>query len=125
MPSNNRLRKPSNSTAARIYSSRNRSPYPPLLPSSQRSHHHAILDFIDLYSSESGLAFNKVVVTRYRMLPEQRHCASSTINLRLAAVRRLAMEAADSGWLSSEFATGIRRVKGVKETWHPDNWLTI
>jgi hypothetical protein len=36
-------------------------------------------------------------------------------NRRLAAVRRLAYEAADSGFLSTELAAGIRRVQGVKQ----------
>src|SRR5207249_4418023 len=35
-------------------------------------------------------------------------------NVRLAAVRRLADEAADAGLLSPELAAGIRRVKGSK-----------
>ena len=33
--------------------------------------------------------------------------------MRLAAVRRLAYEAADAGLLSPELAAGIRRVKGI------------
>jgi hypothetical protein len=41
------------------------------------------------------------------------HYAASTINLRLAAVRRLANEASDAGRLSPDLAAGIRRVKGV------------
>ena len=40
--------------------------------------------------------------------------SAATINLHLSAIRRLANEAADSGWLSPELAIGIRRVKGVK-----------
>ncbi len=82
--------------------------------SSQRSYDHAIREFVEWYCSEPGLAFNKTVVTRYRISLEQRNYAPSTINLRLAAVRRLAYEAADSGLLSSDLAAGIRRVKGVK-----------
>jgi hypothetical protein len=51
--------------------------------------------------------------------------AAGTINQRLAAVRRLAYEAADSGLLSPELATGIRRVKGVKQLGsRAGNWLT-
>ena len=47
-----------------------------------------------------------------------------TINQRLAAVRRLAYEAADSGLLSPELAAGIRRVKGVKQLGcRVGNWL--
>src|SRR5438105_7432575 len=55
--------------------------------SSQRSYDHAIREFIEWYCSEPRLAFNKAVVTRYRIFLEQAHYASSTVNLRLAAVR--------------------------------------
>ena len=56
---------------------------------------------------------------------EERHLAPATINLRLAAVRRLAYEAADSGLLSPELAAGIRRVKGAKNLGiRLGNWLT-
>jgi integrase len=54
-------------------------------------------------------------VTRYRIFLEQAHYASSTINVRLAAVRRLAYEAADAALLSPDVAAGIRRVKGAKK----------
>jgi integrase len=93
--------------------------------SSQRSYDHAIREFIEWYCSEPRLAFNKTVVTRYRISLEQSRYASSTINLRLAAVRRLAYEAADSGLLSPDLAAGIRRVKGVKKLGMlVGNWLT-
>jgi integrase len=82
--------------------------------SSQRTYDHAIREFIEWYCSEPRLAFNKAVVTGYRMSLELRHYASTTINLRLAAVRRLAYEAADCGLLSADLAAGIRRVKGAK-----------
>jgi len=43
----------------------------------------------------------------------------------LAAVRRVAFEAADSGLLSPELAAGIRRVKGVRRIGvRVGNWLT-
>ncbi len=77
-------------------------------PSSQRAYDHAIRDFIDWYRSEPRLAFSRTVVTRYRINLEQKRYAASTINLRLAAVRRLAYEAADSGLLSPDIAAGIR-----------------
>jgi hypothetical protein len=42
----------------------------------------------------------------------------------LAAVRRLAYEAADCGLLSADLAAGIRRVKGAKRLGMPvGNWL--
>jgi site-specific recombinase XerD len=95
-------------------------------PSSQQTYDHAIREFIEWYCSEPRLAFNKTVVTRYRISLEQRHYASTTINLRLAAVRRLAYEAADCGLLSADLAAGIRRVKGAKRLGVPvGNWLTV
>ena len=52
--------------------------------------------------------------------------AASTINLRLAAVRRLAYEASDCGLLSPDLAAGIRRVKGAKRLGvRIGNWLTV
>lgn len=93
-------------------------------PGSQRTYDHAIREFIEWYCSEPRSAFNKTVVTRYRISLEQQHYASTTINLRLAAVRRLAYEAADCGLLSADLAAGIRSVKGAKRLGMPvGNWL--
>ena len=94
-------------------------------PESKRGYRHAIDEFIEWYCSEPRLSFSKVVVTRYRIHLEERHLAAGTINGRLAAVRRLAYEAADAGLLSPELAAGIRRVKGVKKLGvRLGNWLT-
>jgi site-specific recombinase XerD len=91
---------------------------------SQRAYRFAMHDFIAWSCSERRLAFNKTVVLRYKLQLESRHLASSTINLRLAAVRRLAYEAADTGLLSPELAAGIRRVKGARLGVRLGNWLT-
>ena len=94
-------------------------------PDAQRGYRHAIDEFVDWYCSEPRLAFNRIVVLRYRTYLEARQLASGTVNLRLGAVRRLAYEAADSGLLSSDLAAGIRRVKGVKKLGvRLGNWLT-
>jgi site-specific recombinase XerD len=93
-------------------------------PGSRRCYEHAIAEFIDWYCSEPRLGFNKAVVTRYRMHLEARGLAPGTVNLRLAAIRRLAYEAADCGLLSPEQAAGIRRVKGAKKLGvRVGNWL--
>jgi hypothetical protein len=75
--------------------------------SSQESYGHAIDEFIAWYCSEPRLAFNRTVVLRYRFFLEQKNLAPSTINVRLAAVRRLAYEASDTGLLSPDLAAGI------------------
>src|SRR5207248_5567688 len=94
--------------------------------SSQESYGHAIDEFIGWYCSEPRLAFNRTVVLRYRFFLEQKNLAPSTINVRLAAVRRLAYEASDTGLLSPDLAAGIRRVKGAKRLGaRIGNWLTV
>jgi site-specific recombinase XerD len=94
-------------------------------PASRRVYEYAIDQFIAWYCSEPRLAFNRIVVVRYRMYLESRGLAANTINQQLAAVRRLAHEAADSGLLSPELAAGISRVKGVKQLgFRSGNWLS-
>src|ERR1039457_5861834 len=91
----------------------------------KRGYRHAIDEFVDWYCSEPRLAFNRIVVLRYRSHLESRQLAPGTVNLRLGAVRRLAYEAADCGLLSADLAAGIRRVKGVKKLGvRLGNWLT-
>src|SRR5438270_3049536 len=92
----------------------------------KRGYRDAIDEFVDWYCSEPRLAFNRIVVLRYRSYLESRQLAPGTVNLRLGAVRRLAYEAADCGLLSSDLAAGIRRVKGVKKLGvRLGNWLTV
>jgi hypothetical protein len=94
-------------------------------PASRRVYEYAIDQFIAWYCSEPRLAFNRIVVVRYRMYLESRHLAANTINQQLAAVRRLAHEAAAAGLLSPELAAGISRVKGVKQLgFRSGNWLS-
>ena len=91
--------------------------------SGQRTYEHAIREFVGWYCSEPRLAFNRTVVLRYRIHLEQRHYAPATINLRLAAVRRISYEAADSGLLSPELrraellALTLESVQQREEHW--------
>jgi site-specific recombinase XerD len=94
-------------------------------PHSRRNYKFAIEQFITWYCSEPRLALNRAVVLRFRLHLESLGLAAGTINQRLAAVRRLAYEAADSGLLSPELAAGIRRVQGVKQLGSRlGNWLS-
>src|ERR1035438_2180481 len=92
---------------------------------SRRSYEYAIDRFIAWYCSEPRLTFNRSVVVRYRSFLERLSLSAATITLRLSAIRRLADESAESGWLSPGLAIGIRRVKGVKRLGRKmGNWLT-
>jgi len=94
-------------------------------PRSRRNYKFAMEQFITWYCSEPRLALNLTVVLRFRLHLESFGLAAGTIDQRLAAVRRFAYEAADSGLLSPELAAGIRRVKGVKQLGsRAGNWLT-
>src|SRR5229473_1406083 len=94
-------------------------------PHSRRSYGYAIERFIVWYCGEPRLGFNRSVVVRYRSFLESLALSAATINLHLTAIRRLADEATESGWLSPELVTGIRRVKGVKRLGRKiGNWLT-
>src|SRR5204863_9831439 len=94
-------------------------------PASRRVYEYAIDQFIAWYCPEPRLAFNRIVVVRYRLYLESRHLSANTINQQLAAVLRLAHEAADAGLLSPDLAAGISRVKGVKQLgFRSGNWLS-
>jgi len=91
---------------------------------SRRCYAFAIDRFIAWYCSEPRLTFNRAVVVRYRSHLESLRLSASTINLHLSAIRRLADESAESGWLTPELAIGIRRVRGVKRLGQKSgNWL--
>jgi integrase len=95
-------------------------------PASRRVYKYAIEKFVAWYCSEPRIAFNRIVVVRYRIHLESLCLAANTINQHLlAAVRRLAHEAADAGLLSPDLVAGIARVKGVKQLGQRSgNWLT-
>jgi site-specific recombinase XerD len=57
--------------------------------------------------------FTRATVQRYRSELEEQGLAPSTINLRLAAIRKLAVEAEANGLIAHEAAAGIAHVKGV------------
>jgi hypothetical protein len=58
--------------------------------------------------------FTKATVTPWRVALEARKLGPISINVRITAVRKLAVEAADNGLLAPELASGIARIKGVR-----------
>jgi hypothetical protein len=63
---------------------------------SRRAYEFALDEFIVWYCSEPRLAFNRIVVTRYRLSLEERGLAASTVNQRLAAVRTFTVPYSDT-----------------------------
>ena len=69
--------------------------------------------------------FTKATVSAWRVSLEERGLGSSSIIIRMSAIRKLAAEAADNGLLAPELAQGISRVKSVKSTGiRVGNWLS-
>jgi site-specific recombinase XerD len=94
-------------------------------PHSRRAYAKALDDFLDWQQSACPGPFSKAMVQQYRARLEAGGLAPSTINVRLAAIRKLAGEAADNGWLAPELAAGIRRVRGARRLGvRMGNWLT-
>ncbi len=83
-------------------------------------------EFFAWYAQEPRVGFTKATVSAWRVALEARGLGSVSINVRITAVRKLAVEAADNGLLAPEFAAGIARVKGAKSKGvRMGNWLSL
>jgi site-specific recombinase XerD len=93
---------------------------------SRRSYSIALDGFIEWWESEGRPPFAKATVQAFRVMLENQGLAAATINVRLSAIRKLAVEAADNGLLDPDLAAGIGRVKGAKRLGvRLGNWLTL
>ena len=91
----------------------------------RRAYAHALDSFHAWYRPEEHGPFSRMVVQQYRAALEARAQAASTINVHLAALRKLAAEAAENGLLAPELASGIAKVKGARQAGvRAGNWLT-
>src|SRR4051794_3904185 len=73
----------------------------------RRAYSQALDEFLIWFHDAPGRQFNKASVQKYRTELETKGLAPSSINVRLAAIRRLALEATDNGLLAPELAAGI------------------
>jgi site-specific recombinase XerC len=94
-------------------------------PHTRRAYSQALDEFLIWFHDDPGRQFNKAAVQKYRAELETKGLASSSINVRLSAIRRLALEAADNGVMAPELAAGIGRAKGAKRSGvRLGHWLT-
>src|ERR1022692_3797328 len=95
-------------------------------PITRRVYNLGLDEFIEWYGQEARPGFTKAAVNAWRITLEARGLGSVSINVRITAVRKLAVEAADNGLLSPELAAGITRVKGVASKGvRVGNWLSL
>src|ERR1039457_3462773 len=95
-------------------------------PITKRVYNLGLDEFIAWYGQEARAGFTKATVSAWRVALEARGLGSVSINVRITAVRKLAVEAADNGLLAPDLAAGITRVKGAKSVGvRVGNWLTV
>lgn len=96
-------------------------------PQSKRAYQKALTDFLAWYQDAQPVSgFSKATVQAYRQFLLEAGLSASTINLRLTAIRKLAMEAGDNGLMADAIARGIGHVPNVKqEGIRTGNWLTL
>lgn len=94
---------------------------------SKRAYGKALGEFFHWVEAQGqGSVFSKALVTSYKSWLAGKGLAAATINLRLAAVRKLAEEASDNGLLSAGVAAAIGRVKGARRLGvRAGNWLDL
>jgi site-specific recombinase XerD len=92
---------------------------------SKRAYRRALLDFLAWHTVQGRPPLSKALVQQYKTKLQGDGLAPSTINQRLSAVRKLALEAADNGLIDPHLGNGIKAVKGVKSAGvRSGNWLT-
>src|SRR5579864_5924124 len=95
-------------------------------PITKRVYNLGLDEFFAWFGQEPRPGFTKATVSAWRVALEARGLGAVSINVRITAVRKLAVEAADNGLLAPELANGITRVKGVKSKGvRLGNWLTV
>ncbi|HXB66767.1 MAG TPA: tyrosine-type recombinase/integrase, partial [Candidatus Acidoferrales bacterium] len=95
-------------------------------PITKRVYNLGLDEFFAWYSQEPRAGLTKATVSAWRVALEARGLGAVSINVRITAVRKLAVEAADNGLLAPELAAGIARVKGAKSKGvRVGNWLSI
>jgi site-specific recombinase XerD len=95
-------------------------------PITRRVYNLGLDEFFEWFGQEPRPGFTKATVAAWRVALEARGLGPISINVRITAVRKLAVEAADNGLLAPEIAAGITRIKGVAAKGvRLGNWLSV
>src|SRR5256885_4447871 len=94
-------------------------------PITKRVYNMALNEFMSWFQQAPRPGFTKATVSAWRVSLEARGLGSSSIIIRMSAIRKLAGGAADKGLLAPELAPGISRVESVESTRVcGGNWLS-
>jgi site-specific recombinase XerD len=91
----------------------------------KRAYQQALEEFVIWFQACPGRHLDKAAVQSYRAELESKGLAPSSINIRISAIRRLVLEAADNGLLQPEVSAAIGRVHGARRAGtRLGNWLS-
>jgi site-specific recombinase XerD len=94
-------------------------------PITRAMYSKALDDFFAWREEQGRPPFTRASVHAHRAQLQARGYSASTINQRLAAIRKLAQEAAANGILDAESAAAIDQVPGIRQQGtRAGNWLT-
>src|SRR5260370_1087407 len=94
-------------------------------PITKRGYNMALDEFLLWFQQAPRPGLTKATVSAWRVSLEDRGLGSSSIIIRMSAIRKLAAEAADNVLLAPELAAGISRVKSAKtQGIRTGNWLS-
>src|SRR6202521_5261790 len=95
-------------------------------PITKRVYNMALDEFLGWFQQAPRPGFTKATVSAWRVSLEVRGLGSSSIIIRMSAIRKLASEAVDNGLIAPEIAAGIARIKSAKSTGvRVGNWLSL
>jgi hypothetical protein len=83
-------------------------------PVTKRVYNMALDEFLAWFRQAPRPGFTKATVRAWRVSLEERKLGSSSIIIRMSAIRKPAAEAADNGILTPDLAAGIARVRSAK-----------
>jgi len=94
-------------------------------PATRLQYAKALRDFFAWRAGQGSPAFTRALVQAHRAALESRGYAPATVNQRLAAIKKLAREAAANGLLDAAVAAAIDQVPGARQSGtRAGNWLT-
>src|SRR5579859_4792285 len=95
-------------------------------PNSRRAYRRALLQFRHWYDAVPRGPLSKALVQEYGNHLQQAGYAPSTVSQNISILRKLALEAADSGLLDPAVAAAISRVRGPRRRGtRLGNWLAL
>jgi len=93
---------------------------------SKKAYRTALRDFLIWFRDQWRGSFNKAAVNAYRTELLLAGRSGATVNLKLASIRKLALEASDNNLLPADVAAAVARVRCVKvEGTRTGTWISL